>query len=199
MRYAPRAVHQSQIGMPARRRGTNLTDVAAVVPRDRLNAIRDRELERFEELLNDLLEISRHDAGAATLALERADIRDSVLQAVREAEQIAEKRGIKVILRLPTEPCTAEFDSRRINRILRNLIVNAIEHSEGKDVIVTAAAAGGIPPPLLDQLKPGGRMVIPVGGGFALQYLVLVEKTPEGKVRTRQTLPVAFVPLVRGG
>ena len=50
MRYAPRAVHQSQIGMPARRRGTNLTDVAAVVPRDRLNAIRDRELERFEEL-----------------------------------------------------------------------------------------------------------------------------------------------------
>ena len=66
-------------------------------------------------------------------------------------------------------------------------------------IIVTAAAAGGIPPPLLDQLKPGGRMVIPVGGGFALQYLVLVEKTPDGKVRTRQTLPVAFVPLVRGG
>jgi protein-L-isoaspartate(D-aspartate) O-methyltransferase len=66
-------------------------------------------------------------------------------------------------------------------------------------IIVTAAAAGGIPPPLLDQLKPGGRMVIPVGGGFALQHLVLVEKTPDGKVRTRQTLPVAFVPLVRGG
>ena len=66
-------------------------------------------------------------------------------------------------------------------------------------IIVTAAAAGGIPPPLLDQLKPGGRMVIPVGGAFALQHLVLVEKTPDGKVRTRQTLPVAFVPLVRGG
>jgi protein-L-isoaspartate(D-aspartate) O-methyltransferase len=66
-------------------------------------------------------------------------------------------------------------------------------------IIVTAAAVGGIPPPLLDQLKPGGRMVIPVGGGFALQHLVLVEKTPDGKVRTRQTLPVAFVPLVRGG
>ena len=54
-------------------------------------------------------------------------------------------------------------------------------------IIVTAAAAGGIPPPLLDQLKPGGRMVIPVGGGFALQHLVLVEKAPDGKVRTRQT------------
>ncbi|MEY9215357.1 HAMP domain-containing histidine kinase [Thermobifida halotolerans] len=97
------------------------------------------QLERFEELLADLLEISRHDAGAATLAVERTDIRDSVLKAVSEAEQIAEKRGIKVVLRLPAEPCAAEFDARRINRILRNLIVNAIEHSEGKDVVVTAA------------------------------------------------------------
>jgi protein-L-isoaspartate(D-aspartate) O-methyltransferase len=67
------------------------------------------------------------------------------------------------------------------------------------DGIVVTAAAGGIPPPLLDQLRPGGRMVIPVGGGFALQHLVLVEKAPDGKVSTRQTLPVAFVPLVRGG
>jgi protein-L-isoaspartate(D-aspartate) O-methyltransferase len=66
-------------------------------------------------------------------------------------------------------------------------------------IVVTAAAAGGIPPPLLDQLRPGGRMAIPVGGGFALQHLVLVDKAPDGKVRTRQTLPVAFVPLVRGG
>ena len=66
------------------------------------------------------------------------------------------------------------------------------------DIMVTAASAGGIPPPLLDQLRPGGRMVIPVGGSFALQHLVLVEKAADGKVRTRQTLPVAFVPLVRG-
>ncbi len=66
-------------------------------------------------------------------------------------------------------------------------------------IMVTAAAAGGIPPPLLDQLRPGGRMVIPVGGAFALQHLVLVEKAADGKVRTRQTLPVRFVPLVRGG
>jgi protein-L-isoaspartate(D-aspartate) O-methyltransferase len=66
-------------------------------------------------------------------------------------------------------------------------------------IVVTAAAAGGIPPPLLDQLRPGGRMAIPVGGGFALQHLVLVDKAPDGTVRTRQTLPVAFVPLVRGG
>lgn len=97
------------------------------------------QVERFEELLGDLLEISRHDAGAATLGIESADIRDSVMKAVGDAEQIAEKRGIKVVLRLPAEPCVAEFDTRRINRILRNLVVNAIEHSDGKDVVVTAA------------------------------------------------------------
>ncbi|MDA8371327.1 MAG: MtrAB system histidine kinase MtrB [Nocardiopsaceae bacterium] len=97
------------------------------------------QLERFEELLADLLEISRHDAGAATLSLESVDIRDAVMKAVGDSEQIAEKRGIKVVMRLPAEPCTAEVDARRINRILRNLVVNAIEHSEGKDVTVTAA------------------------------------------------------------
>lgn len=97
------------------------------------------QLERFEELLADLLEISRHDAGAATLSMECIDMRDVVMKAVGDAEQIAEKSGIKVVMRLPAEPCTAEFDMRRITRILRNLIVNAIEHSEGKDVIVTAA------------------------------------------------------------
>ena len=62
------------------------------------------------------------------------------------------------------------------------------------DGIMVTAAAGGIPPPLLDQLRPGGRMVIPVGGAFALQHLVLVEKAADGKVRTRQTLPVALRP-----
>ena len=67
------------------------------------------------------------------------------------------------------------------------------------DGIIVTAAAGSIPPPLLGQLRPGARMVIPVGGGFALQHLVLVEKLPDGRVRTRQMLPVTFVPLLRGG
>jgi protein-L-isoaspartate(D-aspartate) O-methyltransferase len=67
------------------------------------------------------------------------------------------------------------------------------------DSILVTAAAGGIPPPLLGQLRPGGRMVIPVGGSFVLQHLVLVEKLPDGRVLTRQMLPVTFVPLVRGG
>ena len=64
------------------------------------------------------------------------------------------------------------------------------------DAIVVTAAAGHIPPPLVDQLAPGGRMVIPVGGVFQVQQLVLVEKAPDGKVTTRSLLPVRFVPLV---
>ena len=66
------------------------------------------------------------------------------------------------------------------------------------DAIVVTAAAHQVPPPLIQQLEPGGRMVIPVGGGFALQHLMLVEKDAHGRVRTRQTLPVRFVPLTRG-
>jgi protein-L-isoaspartate(D-aspartate) O-methyltransferase len=63
------------------------------------------------------------------------------------------------------------------------------------DAIIVTAAADHIPPPLLRQLKPGGRMVIPVGAPFALQHLVLVERDAEGRARTRQLLPVQFVPL----
>jgi protein-L-isoaspartate(D-aspartate) O-methyltransferase len=63
------------------------------------------------------------------------------------------------------------------------------------DAIIVTAAAGHIPPPLIGQLKPGGRMVIPVGSSFALQYLVLVEIDAERRTKTRQLLPVAFVPL----
>jgi protein-L-isoaspartate(D-aspartate) O-methyltransferase len=64
------------------------------------------------------------------------------------------------------------------------------------DGILVTAAAGHVPPPLVAQLAPGGRMVIPVGGVFQVQHLVLVEKTAGGQVRTRNVLPVSFVPLV---
>ena len=65
------------------------------------------------------------------------------------------------------------------------------------DGIAVTAAADHVPPPLIRQLKPGGRMVIPVGGPFVAQQLTLVEKAADGRVHTRQVLPVAFVPLVR--
>ena len=66
------------------------------------------------------------------------------------------------------------------------------------DGIVVTAAAGHVPPPLVEQLKPGGRMVIPVGGVFGPQFLTLVEKSGDGRVTTRQLLPVRFVPLTQG-
>jgi protein-L-isoaspartate(D-aspartate) O-methyltransferase len=64
------------------------------------------------------------------------------------------------------------------------------------DGIVVTAAASQIPPPLLEQLKPGGRMVIPVGAAFLVQQLTLIEKLAGGSIRTEALLPVAFVPLV---
>ncbi len=63
------------------------------------------------------------------------------------------------------------------------------------DAIIVTAAAGQIPPPLLKQLKPGGRMVIPVGSQFYVQQLVLVKKDTKGKITLRQIIPVRFVPL----
>ena len=65
------------------------------------------------------------------------------------------------------------------------------------DAIAVTAAADHVPPPLVRQLKPGGQMVIPVGGSFATQHLTLVKKTMEGQVTTQQVLPVIFVPLTR--
>jgi len=63
------------------------------------------------------------------------------------------------------------------------------------DAIVVTAAADHIPPPLIGQLKAGGRMAIPVGSRFMIQQLVLLEKDDDGKVSTRQIVPVRFVPL----
>lgn len=65
------------------------------------------------------------------------------------------------------------------------------------DAIVVTAAAPYIPPPLLEQLKPGGRMVIPVGGVFQTQRLMLVTRDEEGEVQSRNILPVRFVPFTR--
>jgi protein-L-isoaspartate(D-aspartate) O-methyltransferase len=63
------------------------------------------------------------------------------------------------------------------------------------DAIVVTAATSHVPPPLLRQLKPGGRMVIPIGAAFQTQQLMLVEKRDDGTASTRQMMPVSFVPL----
>jgi two-component system, OmpR family, sensor histidine kinase MtrB len=98
------------------------------------------QLERFESLLSDLLEISRYDANAATLDAELVDLCDVVRNSADVAQQLAERRGTKIEFRLPAEPCEAEVDRRRVARILRNLLVNAVEHGEGRDTVVTVAA-----------------------------------------------------------
>ncbi len=97
------------------------------------------QLERFESLLGDLLEISRYDANAATLDAESADVCDLVRRAAADAEQLAARRGTRIDFRLPPEPCVAEVDRRRVERILRNLLDNAVEHGEGREVVVTVA------------------------------------------------------------
>jgi two-component system sensor histidine kinase MtrB len=115
--------------------------------RDQLDpaAARSAELltsqtERFEVLLTDLLEISRHDANVATLDAEPADISDIVRRSADDAQQLAERRGCRIEFRLPVQACMAEVDRRRVERILRNLLVNAVEHGESRDVVVTVAA-----------------------------------------------------------
>jgi two-component system, OmpR family, sensor histidine kinase MtrB len=122
------------------------------------------QLGRFEALLTDLLEISRYDANAATLETESVDIRDLVLRSADDARQIAEHRSTRIELRLPAEPCIADVDPRRVERVLRNLLVNAVEHGEGRDVVVTAGADGyAVAITVRDHgvgLKPGEEVLV---------------------------------------
>ncbi|MGW0704862.1 MtrAB system histidine kinase MtrB [Streptomyces sp. NPDC002643] len=101
------------------------------------------QLDRFESLLADLLEISRFDAGAAALEAEPIDLRDVVRKVVSGAEPLAERKGTRIRVVGDQQPVVAEADARRVERVLRNLVVNAVEHGEGKDVVVKLAAAGG--------------------------------------------------------
>ncbi|GGV13857.1 two-component sensor histidine kinase [Kitasatospora herbaricolor] len=101
------------------------------------------QLDRFESLLADLLEISRFDAGAAILDAEPVDLRDIVARVVEAADPLAQAKGSAVVIRGDGEPVVAEVDSRRIERILRNLVVNALEHGEGRDVVIRLGSAEG--------------------------------------------------------
>jgi two-component system, OmpR family, sensor histidine kinase MtrB len=97
------------------------------------------ELDRFEALLGDLLEISRFDARAAALELEDVDLRDLTRRVVEGARPIAARKGSQIDLRLPDTPVVAEVDTRRIERVLRNLVNNAVEYGERHDIVVTVA------------------------------------------------------------
>jgi two-component system, OmpR family, sensor histidine kinase MtrB len=98
------------------------------------------ELDRFETLLNDLLEISRHDAGVAELSVEAVDLRTTVQKALSNVGHLAEDAGIELLVDMPPEDVIAEVDPRRVERILRNLIANAIDHAEHKPVRIRMGA-----------------------------------------------------------
>lgn len=92
------------------------------------------QLDRFESLLADLLEISRYDAGAAVLDPSACDVRDLVRSVVEGNRPLAEQAGSELIVDLPDTPCIAEVDSRRVDRILRNLVGNAIQYGDAGDI-----------------------------------------------------------------
>jgi two-component system sensor histidine kinase MtrB len=95
------------------------------------------ELDRFESLLGDLLEISRYDAGVASLESEPADIRGIVAATVDAYRVLAQRHGSELVVQAPDVPVTVDMDSRRVERILRNLVGNALDHGEGKPVVIT--------------------------------------------------------------
>jgi protein-L-isoaspartate(D-aspartate) O-methyltransferase len=117
-----------------------------------------------------------------------------------------------VLAKLVKRVCTIEIIpqlSRRAEDLLASLGYRNVKCRTGDgyygwpeeapfDEILVTAAADHIPPPLIRQLKPGGRMILPVGDPFAVQQLILVQKGSDGKVRSRQILPVRFVPLTGG-
>jgi two-component system sensor histidine kinase MtrB len=98
------------------------------------------ELDRFEALLSDLLEISRYDAGAAVLDAEPTDLGALTGRIVEGMGALARRHDCELVVQQPAEPVIAEVDARRVERILRNLVGNAIEHGQGCPVEITLAA-----------------------------------------------------------
>ncbi len=97
------------------------------------------QIERFESLLSDLLEMSRYDAGAVNAEFEVQDLNGVVGMAIAGVEPLAHTRETEVQIEIPSGPVEVEMDSRRIDRVVRNLLANAIEHGEGRPVVVRVA------------------------------------------------------------
>src|SRR4051794_20808734 len=98
------------------------------------------ELDRFETLLADLLEISRFDAGAAVLELDDVNLVDVAHRIVDATRPLARQRNVEVVVHAPDHACLAEADVRRVERVVRNLVTNAIDHTgterSGGDIVV---------------------------------------------------------------
>ena len=97
------------------------------------------QIERFDRLLSDLLEISRYDAGAVVAEFESHDIKAVTAAAINSIEPLSSSKQTQIQLVTPEESVKAEIDMRRIERLLRNLLSNAVEHGEGKPIVVEVA------------------------------------------------------------
>jgi two-component system sensor histidine kinase MtrB len=106
-------------------------------PTSRTVELLHQQTDRFEQLLGDLLEISRYDAGSVTLATEPTNLVHLAGDAIESMHELARERGSELRLEAPGGHLDAEVDPRRIRRIVRNLIGNAIEHGEGRPIVVS--------------------------------------------------------------
>lgn len=97
----------------------------------------NNQVQRFETLLTDLLEISRYDAGSVQLELEPTSLAHLAEDVIASMEQLAEQHGTDVRLVAPGGYSPVEMDPRRVRRVVRNLLGNAIEHGEGRPIVVT--------------------------------------------------------------
>ncbi|WP_330257436.1 MtrAB system histidine kinase MtrB [Nocardia sp. NBC_00565] len=181
------------------------------------------ELDRFEGLLNDLLEISRHDAGVAELQVESLDVRMCARAAISTVRHLAKESGVEVVIDMPEDPLVAEVDPRRVERVLRNLLANAIDHSEGKPVLIRMRGdveANAVAVIVRDQgvgLRPGeeklvfnrfwrsdpSRMRRSGGTGLGLSISVEDANLHEGKLEAWGEIGIGAsfrltLPLVRG-
>ncbi len=118
-------------------------------------------------------------------------------QAAVCAEIVQEVYTVEIIEEL------AKSAKQRLKKLgYRNVFVKAADGYFGWaekapfDAIIITAAAGFVPPPLIEQLKPGGRMILPLGSPFGVQTLVLITKDDKGKVRSKSLMPVRFVPML---
>ncbi len=132
-------------------------------PAARSSELLQKELDRFEELLIDLLEISRYDAGAAALDAEHQDLVALVHRVIDATRPIADRRGSQFEVHT-SGPAMAEVDHVRIERVVRNLLVNAVEHGEGQPIEVTVAdGPGGVAILVRDHgvgLRPGEAALV---------------------------------------